>query len=49
MDKKLAVLGSVMILLLMGGLYKYQKNQDEDEVVAQTETVEQLEMPETIS
>ena len=49
MDKKLAVLGSVMILLLMGGLYKYQKNQDEDEVVAQTETVEQQEMPETIS
>ena len=33
----------------MGGLYKYQKNQDADEVVAQTETVEQQETLETIS
>ena len=49
MDKKIAVLGSIMILLLMGGLYKYQKNQDAGEVVAQTETVEQQETLETIS
>ena len=49
MDKKLAIFGSAMILLLVGGLFCYQKQQDNSEVIARTESAEQEKRPETIS
>lgn len=49
MDKKLIAVGSLLIVLLVGGLFLYQYERDESEVVPQTETVEQTERAETIS
>ena len=41
MDKKLTILGGVMIAGLMIGLVQYQKEQDRQEVTARVETIEQ--------
>ena len=49
MDKKLMAVGSLLIVLLVGGLFLYQYERDESEVEPQTETVEQAERAETIS
>lgn len=43
MDKKLTILGGVMIVGLMIGLVQYQKEQDRQEVIARVETIEQPE------
>ena len=48
MDKKLTILGGVMIAGLMIGLVQYQKEQDRQEVTARVETIEQ-QRQETIS
>ena len=48
MDKKLIAVGSLLIVLMVGGLFLYQYERDESEVVPQTETVEQTERAETI-
>ena len=44
MDKKLTILGGVMIVGLMIGLVQYQKEQDRQEVIARVETIEQQRM-----
>ena len=49
MDKKLMAVGCLLAALLVGGLFFYQCERDKDEVIPQTETMEQTERAETIS
>lgn len=41
MDRRLALIGSIMIVLFLGFLFVYQQKRDSDEVVSRRETVEQ--------
>lgn len=49
MGKKTGILGSILIIGLTAGLLWYQKDQNEHQIIAQTETVEQQEQQENIS
>ena len=49
MGKKTGILGSILIIGLTVGLLLYQKNQNEHQIIAQTETVEQQNHQENIS
>lgn len=49
MGKKTGILGSILIVGLTAGLLMYQKDQNEHQIIAQTETVEQQNQQENIS
>ena len=49
MGKKTGILGSILIVDLTAGLLMYQKDQNEHQIIAQTETVEQQNQQENIS
>ena len=41
MDKKIMILGSILIAILVGGLLEYQRRDDSWELVYEAETLEQ--------